>query len=115
MSLIEEIRKKASSLKKRVVLPEAEDDVRVLKAAAMLSGMGLVVPILLGDKKKINALADKHEVDLPGSVVITPYKNSEFDEVKFEYFKEKLAHKNPTDKQIRDTSLNSLLDRKSVV
>ncbi len=108
MSLIEEIRKKASTLKKRVVLPEAEDDVRVLKAAAMLSGMGLAVPILLGDKKEIAALADMHEINLPASVAITPYKNSEFDNEKFEYFQEKLAHKNPTDEQIRDISLNSL-------
>jgi len=108
MSLIEEIRKKSSSLQKRVVLPEAEIDARVLKAAAMLSGMGLAEPMLLGDEKIISALADKHEVDLPDSVVIKPYKNSEFDDEKFEYFKIKLAHKNPTDQQLREISLNSL-------
>lgn len=108
MSLIEEIRKKASTIKKRIVLPEAEEDVRVLKAAAMLSGMGLAEPILLGDKEKIYSLASKNEVDLPNSVTITPYKNSEFDEKKFEYFKKKLAHKDPTDEQLMDISLSSL-------
>jgi phosphate acetyltransferase len=108
MSLKEEIREKASSIKKRVVLPEAEIDARVLKAAAIMSGMGLAEPILLGNEEVISSLAEKHEVDLPDSVVIKPYKNSEFDDEKFEYFKKKLAHKNPTDEQLRDISLNSL-------
>jgi len=108
MSLKEEIREKASSIKKRVVLPEAEIDVRVLKAAAIMSGMGLAEPILLGNEEVILSLAEKHEVDLPDSVIIKPYKNSEFDDEKFEYFKKKLAHKNPTDEQLRDISLNSL-------
>ncbi|MFO7800558.1 phosphate acetyltransferase [Rhodohalobacter sp.] len=108
MSLKEEIRDKASSIKKRVVFPEAEIDVRVLKAAAIMSGMGLAEPILLGNEEVISTLADKHEVDLPDSVVIKPYKNSDFDDEKFEYFKKKLAHKNPTDEQLRDISLNSL-------
>lgn len=108
MSLKEEIRDKASSIKKRVVFPEAEIDVRVLKAAAIMSGMGLAEPILLGNEEVISTLADKHEVDLPDSVVIKPYKNSDFDDEKFEYFKKKLAHKNPTDEQLCDISLNSL-------
>ena len=108
MSLKEEIREKASSIKKRVVLPEAEIDVRVLKAAAIMSGMGLAEPILLGNEEVISSLAEKHEVDLPDSVIIKPYENSEFDDEKFEYFKKKLAHKNPTDEQLRDISLNSL-------
>jgi len=108
MSLKEEIREKASSIKKRVVLPEAEIDVRVLKAAAIMSGMGLAEPILLGNEEVISSLAEKHEVDLPDSVIIKPYKNSEFDDEKFEYFKMKLSHKNPTDEQLRDISLNSL-------
>ncbi|WP_069132997.1 phosphotransacetylase [Rhodohalobacter halophilus] len=108
MSLIEEIRQKASNLNKRVVLPEAERDIRVLKAAAMLSGMGLAKPILLGEKEKIENLAKEQGVELPDSVEIKPYRNSVFDEKKFRYFEKKLAHKNPTKEQIQEISLNPL-------
>ena len=108
MSLIEEIRDKAARLKKRVVLPEAEKDVRVLKAAATLTGMGLAEPILLGNKKSILELAEKEEVNLPDSVRIEPYRDSEFDDEKYQYFAKKLAHKNLSEDQLWELSLNPL-------
>jgi phosphate acetyltransferase len=108
MSLIESIREKASTLKKRVVLPEAEKDIRVLKAAATLAGMGLAKPILLGEKSKIELLAKEGNLDLPDTVEILLYSGSEFDDEKFTYFQKKLAHKNPSEEQLTEISQNSL-------
>lgn len=108
MSLIDEIREKAGSLNKRIVLPEAEVDIRVIKAAATLAGIGLGRPILLGDTSKIEALADANDVDLPGSIAIQPYSGSEHDEEKYEYFKQKLAHKKPPAEQLTEISRSAL-------
>ena len=94
------MRKKAASLNKKVLLPEAEKDIRVLRAAAVLSIRDIAAPVLVGEREKIKSICAENDVDLPEDIIIEPINNENTDRQKFEFFAEKLAHKNPTDEQI---------------
>lgn len=63
---------------KRVVFTEGED-VRVLRAAERLVREGAVVPILLGDPKKIGALAEEAGVSMKFVRALQPAEASDFD------------------------------------
>ncbi len=108
MSQIEKIREKASKNIRRILLPEAEKDIRVIKAAIQLQKLNLVEPILLGDTDKIDTLCNSEGVAFPAGIEIYPYKNEDDREKKFIFFKGKLAHKNPTDDQIFQMCDNEL-------
>jgi malate dehydrogenase (oxaloacetate-decarboxylating)(NADP+) len=66
---------------KRVVFAEA-DNSKILKAAQLLWGEKVAVPILLGNKEKIDQLIEEHNLDLSGVTIIDPYE----DEGKLEHF-----------------------------
>lgn len=108
MSIITSIRSKAKGLNKRVLLPEAEWDIRVIRAANILQENGIVTPVLIGDKDNITQLADTHDVIISGEILILPINNTSTEEKKKRFFEEKLAHKNPTKEQIKELSLNPL-------
>ena len=101
MSQLKKIREKARELKKRVLFPEAESDIRVIRAAIRLHTENIATPILLGDRGKITELAKNHDTNLSESIDVLNVINPKTEDEKFEFFQEKLAHKNPTDKQIR--------------
>jgi phosphate acetyltransferase len=101
MSYINKMREKAASLKKKVLLPEAEKDIRVLRAAAELSIRNIATPILVGDKEKIKTLCRENDLDLPSDILIEPIENESTDAEKFDFFAKKLAHKNPSEEQIK--------------
>ena len=65
MSIIERIRSKAAAKCPVVVLPESTDE-RILQAAVELNNLGIARPVLLGDNKELQALANKHQLDLSG-------------------------------------------------
>lgn len=100
MSHINTMREKAASQKKAVLLPEAEKDIRVLRAAAVLSIENIARPVLVGDRKKIEELSKENSLDLPEDIEIEPVDNKSSEEKKFDFFAKKLAHKNPSDDQI---------------
>jgi len=100
MSHIDKMRDKAASLKKTVLLPEAEKDIRVLRAAAVLSIRNIATPVLVGDREKIEQLCAENGVDLPAEILIEPIHNEKTDHHKFDFFAEKLAHKHPSDEQV---------------
>lgn len=62
---------KARQYKKKVVFSEAEN-VKVLKSAQFVYEEGIAVPILLGNRKKIKALADEYLIDLGEIEIIDP-------------------------------------------
>lgn len=62
---------------KRIVFPEAEDP-RVLRVAQELVQREISVPILLGKKQKIRALAKEHDISLDFVGLIDPETSSEF-------------------------------------
>lgn len=108
MSQLESIRALASSNKKRILFPEAQTDVRVVKAAVRLHVENLAVPVLLGNKKEIEELASKSDLTLPEDIEVRSVSTGSDAEEKFRFFKAKLAHKNPSDDQLRMMAGNPL-------
>jgi len=74
MELLEQIRLKAKSHKKRIVLPEGTSE-RTVKAADIILKEGLADIILLGNKEEIKGLESKFELNLSKAEIIDP-KNS---------------------------------------
>jgi malate dehydrogenase (oxaloacetate-decarboxylating)(NADP+) len=77
---------------KRVVFAEA-DNVKILKASQLLRDERVAIPILLGNKEKIDSLIEEHNLDLTGVTIIDPYMDEEklkhFGQVLFEKRKRK--------------------------
>ena len=96
---------KAKKDPKRVVFAEA-DNVNILKAAQMVIDEGIAIPILLGDKKKIEALIALHRLDLEGIEIIDNSvredKRIAFAEVLYEKRKRKGVTKYEAGKLMRD-------------
>jgi malate dehydrogenase (oxaloacetate-decarboxylating)(NADP+) len=61
---------------KRVVFAEA-DNVKILKASQLLRDERVAIPILLGNKDKIDSLIEEHNLDLTGVTIIDPYMDEE--------------------------------------
>jgi phosphate acetyltransferase len=71
MELLEQIRQKAKSNKKRIVLPEGTSE-RTVKAADIILKEGLAELILLGNIDEIKALEAKFSLDLSKAEIIDP-------------------------------------------
>ena len=71
MSVLDDLRGKASENPKRIVLPEAEDE-RTLRAAARLHADGIAVPVLVGARAPVEAAAARFGVDLSGIAIEDP-------------------------------------------
>ncbi len=69
------IMNKARQHKKRVVFSEAEN-VKILKAAQQAFEDDIATPILLGNKKRIEKLADEYSIDLGTIEIIDPKEES---------------------------------------
>ena len=69
MTVLEQIKSKAASLDKTVVLCEGEDS-RVVKAAEMATKEGVARIVLLGDPVKIKT--DNPDVNLDGVEIVNP-------------------------------------------
>lgn len=79
MSLIAEIKEKASKLGKSVVLPEGTEE-RTLMAVKGLVDAKIARPILLGNESEIKGLASKIGADLSGAEIIDPINAPFFDD-----------------------------------
>lgn len=69
MNVLEQIKKKASSLNKTIVLCEGEDS-RVVKAAEMATKEGIAKIVLLGDAEAIRKA--NPDIDLAGVAIVNP-------------------------------------------
>ena len=76
--IIEEMKKKIKDKNKILVLPEG-DDIRILRAAIRLKKENLCNPLLLGEKEKIEQLANKNNLNIDGLNILNPVDDSEFD------------------------------------
>jgi len=108
MSIIQSVRSKAKQLKRSVLLPEAELDIRVIRAANILYENALATPILIGNQHRIQELAEKHEIIVPENISILPANDYETERERQSFFKSKLAHKNPTEDQMKRLCENPL-------
>lgn len=69
--LLRVIANKAKRDPKRIVFAEA-DNVKILKAASSIYDDGIAYPILLGNEKKINRIADENSLDIADLPIIDP-------------------------------------------
>ncbi len=74
--LIRNITTKAQSNPKKVVYAEG-DNVKTLKAAQVAFEEGCAFPILLGKKKRIDALIEEYGIDLPEKTIVDPKSEEE--------------------------------------
>ncbi len=81
--LLRIIGNKARRDPKRLVFAEA-DNAKILKTAQICFDEGIAYPILLGNEKKIRALAEANSIDLEDFPIIDP-QQEEFDEKRREY------------------------------
>ena len=92
---------RARSERKRIVLPEGEDD-RILKAAGRLLHRGVADLTILGDEADIRARAAELGVDLADAVVLNP-RTSELCDQFAEQYAELRKKKGITVEQARET------------
>ena len=85
MSFIEEIKSKAKSGIKTIVLPEANDK-RVLEAALRVLNEGFANVVLVGNKENALDVAKQNGLDISGLEIIEPEKDAKFEEYAKELF-----------------------------
>jgi len=73
-AIMRAITTKAKTDPKRVVFAEA-DNYKILKAAQIVNDESIAIPILLGNKEKIQAIIDEHGLELEGVEIIDQMQN----------------------------------------
>lgn len=105
VQLIEKIWKMAKENKKRIVLPEGEEE-RTIKASEKINKEGLAELILLGKEETIREKASKLGVDISGIEIIDPEKSEKLS-VYAKGFYELRKHKGVTEEKalevVKDT------------
>ncbi len=79
MSFIEEMKKKASMLKKTIALPEATD-VRVIEAAVTIEKEGFAHVVLVGNEEEIRKVAKENGFDVSLMEIVNPLTSSKYEE-----------------------------------
>lgn len=79
MSLLAEIREKASKKGKTIVLPEGTEERTLLAIRGIVDGK-IANPILLGNESDVRAAATKAGADISGAEIIDPVKAAFFDD-----------------------------------
>ena len=98
MDFVKDMRAKARSMQKRLVLPEGTEP-RTVKAARILTDESLAASVvLLGKESEIQAIAEQQGVHLEGIAIINPHIDKELDAYAHEYF-ELRNHKGVTEEQ----------------
>ena len=84
MNLIEEIKNKARSDKKKIVFPEGYD-LRVIEAAFILKKEKIAEPILLGEKENIIRVANHAGINIKNVKIINPEQDVTDEEIELFY------------------------------
>lgn len=90
--IIQQLRKRASEKNNTVVFPES-DDPRVLRSAAFLADQNICEVVLIGDPKKIQALAKREEVPLSNEIYFTSFNTSRNQDELVEHLYNRRKHK----------------------
>lgn len=106
MNVLERIIAKASSGRRKIVLPEGEDE-RMIRAARLLTERKICAVTLLGDAKFIQKTADAVKISMDGISVADPKKADTLENYAKEYF-DLRKHKGVTEDQARETLLRPL-------
>ncbi len=86
MSFIEEIKNRARSNKKTIVLPEASD-IRTIEAASKALKEEVANIILLGNRDEINKLASTNNLDISKAEIIDPAHSDRYNRYVEEFYK----------------------------
>lgn len=79
MNFIEEMKKRAKTVIKTIVLPEAED-LRVLEAGSKVEKEGFAKIILIGNIEKTKKLAKENNIDITNIKIIDPETSEKYEE-----------------------------------
>jgi phosphate acetyltransferase len=104
MSFIEEIKKRAKSDIKTIVLPEA-NDIRILEATDKILSESLAKIILIGNKDEILKMASKNNLNINDALIIEPENSSDYEEYVNNFY-ELRKHKGITIEQAKELILN---------
>ena len=85
MSFIENIKERAKQDIKTIVLPES-DDIRIIEAASKVLKEGYADIILVGNKDKINKLANTNNIDITGAKIIDPNNSDKFSKYSNDFY-----------------------------
>lgn len=106
---IQKIEEKAKGKNKLIVLPEAAIDLRVLKAANLLSKNGAATPILVEKEGDVQVFAKKNEVKLESGIALVDIDKTIDINSRIEFFSYRLSHKNPTEVQLQELANDKLM------
>ena len=106
MSVIDNIKAKAKSQKKHILLPEGTEE-RTVQASQRIIAEGIADVSLMGNEDEIRAVAEKFGVDLTGVGIIDPVKSPDF-ETYVERFYEMRKAKGVTPEKAADMIKNPL-------
>ncbi|MEW9094012.1 MAG: phosphate acetyltransferase [Clostridiaceae bacterium] len=104
MKLMDEIWQKAKSNRKKIVLPEGEEE-RNIKACEMITKNGLANVVLVGNEANIKKMANDLGVSLEGAEIIDPAtseKTAEYAKVLYELRKNKGVTLEKAEKIVQD-------------
>jgi len=107
MTLTDQIKAKAQSAVKSVVLPEGTDG-RVIRAAEILANEALAYPILLGEEDAILNQAKAGGIDLKNVKIVTPAMTSYLNDAVESYYN-KRKHKGITPEQAETEVLDPVM------
>lgn len=108
MKRILTLHEQAKKDKRKIVLPEGEDE-RVIKAASVLAEGGLADVILLGVKDDVAKLAKEHSLSLDGVELIDPNTHEEKEDIIGAYY-EKRKHKGITLEEAEKSVLENFVN-----
>lgn len=108
-SAIQRIEEKAKEKNKLIVLPEAAIDLRVLKAANLLSKNGAATPILVEKNGDVRAFAKENDIKLESGIALVDMEKTVDVDSRIEFFKERLSHKSPTEEQLQELANDKLM------
>lgn len=85
MSFIEKMKEMAKQRKKTIVLPEGEE-IRILKAAEIISREEIAEIILLGEEKKIFSLVQRERIDMNNISILDPLTSAKREDYARKYY-----------------------------
>jgi phosphate acetyltransferase len=106
MTLLEKIRSKAREVKKKIVLPEGEEE-RTIKAGRIITDEKIASVILLGSKENITSKAKSLNINISDIPVIEPEFAENFEDFSKEYYEIRKS-KGMTLEQAREIMKNTL-------
>lgn len=106
MSFIEEIKQRAKSDIKTIVLPEA-NDIRTLEATEMIIKEGFAKVILIGNENSVLGLANSKSLDISKATIINPKTSNEYEEYVHDFYELRKA-KGMTEEKAKELMLDSV-------